>query len=116
MVGRLTELFPVELQEGRSMEDRSGRVDASQIRPITALEVTAVLAEDHAHRFIVRAAAEPHPRARRPRVEPAMRSASSSVSSTVLPAAASVIIEAELCEMEHPAPWKVSSATVPSST
>ena len=67
VVGRLTELFPIELQEGRSMEDRPGRIDARQLGPITSLEVTGVLAEDHTHRFIVRAAAEPHRRPAEPR-------------------------------------------------
>ncbi len=39
-----------------------------------------------------------------------------SASSTVLPVNASVIIEAELCEIEHPCPWNDTAAIFPSSS
>jgi hypothetical protein len=42
--------------------------------------------------------------------------AMSSASATGSPVAASVIMDAELWEIEQPAPWNVSSAILPSST
>jgi len=51
-----------------------------------------------------------------PAIIPRNDEARPSASSTFRPLTASVIIEAELWEIEHPAPWKVAAVTMPSST
>src|SRR4029453_1952631 len=45
----LAELLPVQLEEPRRVEERAGRIDVNEVRPVAPNEVARVLGEDDPH-------------------------------------------------------------------